>query len=85
MLINSKLFKELNGFDEDYFLINEETDLCYRARKQTDYKIVYFLGAKIVHLKSLVTGKDMLERLRQSYKSKLIFFKKHYSASRMIF
>ncbi len=81
-LLILNFLKRLNGFDEDYFLIAEETDLCYRIRKKTDYKIVYYLGAKIVHIKSLVTGKNTLGRLKQSYISKLIFFNKHYLARR---
>src|SRR3989344_551923 len=27
-----EIFEKLNGFDDDYFLLYEETDLCWRAR-----------------------------------------------------
>jgi GT2 family glycosyltransferase len=84
MFINSKLFKELNGFDKDYFLFTEEADLCYRAWKNTKYKVIYYFDSKIVHIKSLITGKNMPERLRYNYESKLKFFKKHYSVLRIL-
>ncbi len=83
MFVKSSLFKELNGFDEDYFLFTEEVDLCYRTWEKTKYKVVYSFAQKIVHIKSLVTGKNMPERLKLGYESKLKFFKKHYSIYRV--
>ena len=79
MLIKAELYKELKGFDEDYFLFTEEVDLCYRAKKNSRFKVIYYLNEKIVHMKSLVTGKDMPLRMKLGYESKLKFFKKHYS------
>jgi hypothetical protein len=83
MLIKTCLFKELKGFDEDFFLFTEEVDLCYRTRKKTGYKVAYYLNEKIVHMKSLITGKDMPLRMKLGYESKLKFFKKHYSSLRL--
>jgi len=83
MMINTQLYKELNGFDEDYFLFSEEMDLCYRTWKNTRYKVVYYLNEKIVHIKSLITGNNLPLRMKLGYDSKLKFFKKHYSAPKI--
>ncbi len=83
MMINSQLYKELNGFDEDYFLFAEEMDLCYRTWKNTRYKVVYYLNENIVHMKSLITGNNMPLRTKLGYESKLKFFKKHYPTPKM--
>ncbi len=83
MLIKADLYRELKGFDEDYFLFTEEVDLCYRTKKHTGYKVIYYLKEKIVHEKSLVTGKDMPLRMKLGYESKLKFFRKHYSSLRL--
>ncbi len=49
MFIKSDVFKELNGFDEDYFAHQEEVDLCWRA-KNHGHKILYVGTSKIYHL-----------------------------------
>ena len=79
MFIRREVFEEVNGFDEDYFLLTEEVDLCYNIKQKAKYRIVYWQGTMIVHLKSQITGKDVSARFKQEYISKLRFFKKHYS------
>jgi GT2 family glycosyltransferase len=49
LFIKSTVFKELNGFDEDYFAHQEEVDLCWRAQNK-GYKIVYVGTAMVYHL-----------------------------------
>lgn len=34
MFINKQVYEKINGFDEDFFLYGEETDLCLRCRQQ---------------------------------------------------
>ncbi len=82
MLINSKLYENLKGFDEGYFLFDEDADICYRTWNDTEYKVIYAFSEKIVHLKSQVTGKDMPRRLKLGYESRLKFIQKNYSFSK---
>lgn len=49
MFIKSQVFKDLNGFDEDYFAHQEEVDLCWRA-KNKGHQIYYIGGSKVYHL-----------------------------------
>jgi len=49
LFIKSAVFKELNGFDEDYFAHQEEVDLCWRAHNH-GYKILYVGTSKVFHL-----------------------------------
>ncbi len=39
MLFRAKIFRELNGFDEDYFMYCEDLDICYRAKK--NHKVIF--------------------------------------------
>lgn len=61
MLMDSQLLKQLNGFDERYFMYLEDVDLCRRALSLTD--ILFYPDATIIH----VFGKG-------SYKSLNLFF-----------
>ncbi len=47
--IRKKVFKELKGFDEDFFAHQEEIDLCWRAFNK-NYKIRYCSGSAIYHV-----------------------------------
>ncbi len=49
MFIKSEVYKNLGGFDEDYFAHQEEVDLCWRA-KNAGYKIYYIGASKVYHL-----------------------------------
>lgn len=48
MLISSKLFEKIKGFDERYFLYYEDIDLCRKVKK-AGKKIYYFPQALIKH------------------------------------
>tara|TARA_B100000795_G_scaffold158919_1_gene119419 strand:- start:3122 stop:4120 length:999 start_codon:yes stop_codon:yes gene_type:complete len=47
--VRSKVYHELNGFDEDYFAHQEEIDLCWRA-KNAGLKIKYVGMSTVYHL-----------------------------------
>ncbi|MFS4469062.1 glycosyltransferase family 2 protein [Maribacter sp. 2210JD10-5] len=49
MFVRSTAFKELNGFDADYFAHQEEVDFCWRA-KNHGYKVYYNGTSKVYHL-----------------------------------
>ncbi|MEO0572663.1 MAG: glycosyltransferase family 2 protein [Bacteroidota bacterium] len=49
MFVNSLVFKDLGGFDEDYFAHQEEVDLCWRA-KNTGYAIYYVGASTVFHM-----------------------------------
>ncbi len=47
--IKSNLFRELNGFDEDYFAHQEEIDLCWRVQN-AGFKIKYIPNSIVYHV-----------------------------------
>lgn len=49
MVVRTKLFKALGGFDKDYFAHMEEIDFCWRA-KRAGYKIIACPDSIVYHL-----------------------------------
>lgn len=76
MLMKRKVYLELNGFDEDYFMYGEDVDLSYRLVKQ-GYKNYYFGKSTIIHFKGESTTRNK-EYLKHFYGAMRIFYKKHF-------
>ncbi|WBX77661.1 glycosyltransferase family 2 protein [Tenacibaculum ovolyticum] len=49
LFIRSKVYHQLNGFDEDYFAHQEEIDLCWRAQNE-GFNIKYVGGSTVYHV-----------------------------------
>ncbi|MEX0361222.1 MAG: glycosyltransferase, partial [Allomuricauda sp.] len=49
MFIKSEVFRNLGGFDEDYFAHQEEIDLCWRAKNQ-GHHVLYVGHSHVFHL-----------------------------------
>lgn len=83
-MIRKKLFDEIGGFDEKFFLYFEEFDLCKRI-KDLSYKIFMVPEAKIIHLWAKSTSKIKQEKIEKIFRqSRFYYFKKHYGLFRAI-
>lgn len=77
IFIKSKLFKEINGFDKDYFMFFEELDLCKRVTN-LGMKVIYYPQLKIHHIGSVSGKKDYKLYTIRTYSSKYIYISKHF-------
>jgi GT2 family glycosyltransferase len=77
-LISRKVFNEIKGFDENFFLYYEDYDLSTRLRN-IGKKIFYWADEYIYHKGGGSSQNILAKRLFLSQKSKLLFFKKHFS------
>lgn len=75
------ILKEVNGFDESFFMYGEDVDLSYRIQ-QAGYQNFYFPDTTIIHFKGESTKKGSLNYVRMFYNAMSIFVKKHYGSSR---
>lgn len=79
MMIRASNFQDLGGFDEKFFLYNEDVDLCKRARQKGIHS-AYIPEARIQHSKS-GSAKHNLDRASQEYrKSQVLYYQKHQGA-----
>ena len=80
MIVRRNIFAQLGGFDPQFFLYGEETDLCLRAR-QSGYEIGYVDSVGVRHIGGASEqGKDPYEVWTRRAKGLLQFWRKHYSA-----
>lgn len=79
MMMQASIFQTLGGFDEKFFLYNEDVDLCKRAELKGIHS-AYVAETRIQHTKS-GSAKNNLDRASQEYrKSQLLYYKKHHGA-----
>jgi len=76
MLMSCELFKDINGFDERFFMYNEDADLCYRLKKR-GYKVFYKSDDTVVHLYNKSGKQVNLFRERNVHMALALFFKIH--------
>lgn len=65
-----KILDQVGWFDEDYFFMGEDIDLCWKIR-QAGWKIIYYPKVFIYHLKGASTGKSKLFKPRITPKHKI--------------
>lgn len=82
LMIRKNLFNEVKGFSPQFFMYFEETDLCYRVKKQ-GYLICSCPQAQIIHLEGgsmSVISKDFNYRKSElMYTSRKIFIQNHHN------
>lgn len=78
MFFRKKCFDLVGGFDEDFFLYMEDTEIQFRIR-QAGYKIVCLPAVKIFHFKnSTIQSIDHDIFQYNTHRSKMIYFYKHF-------
>lgn len=77
MLFRARAFKEMNGFDEKFFLYFEDTDICWRLN-QAGWKCLLVPSAKVFHQGNASTqGKLAIWRSYYHTRNRLLFFMKN--------
>lgn len=78
MLIRNEVLERIGLFDENFFLYNEDTDLCERAIR-AGYEILIISESKIYHKVNSSTEKNMsLLPLYYTTRNRLYFAKKNF-------
>lgn len=76
LMIRKDVFEKVGGFDENFFLYFEESDLCKRVRK-AGWRVFFEPEAKVVHFWGASTPRNKeIEKIFR--RSRFYFFKKHY-------
>ena len=81
MLLSRKMIETVGLFDEDFFLVHEELDLCRRARR-ADFQVVAATRARVWHADSAsFGGEDSPLRLFYLRRNWPLHLRKYFSSS----
>ncbi|GFE71331.1 glycosyltransferase [Chroococcus sp. FPU101] len=65
LLVRSEIFKQLNGFSEQFLpAYYEDTDLCFAIR-QLGYKVLYQPQSQLIHYEGITSGTDLNSGVKQ--------------------
>ena len=78
MMFRKKVYDQIGGLDEDYFMYGEDLDYCYRI-KQSGWKIYYTPITKLIHYKGESAKLATFDNFIVFYKAMDIFVQKHFS------
>jgi len=79
MFVPRKVFLEVGGFDEDYFMYGEDIDLCYKIKK-AGYKIYYTPQTTAIHFKGESTKRSNINHVYEFYHAMNVFVEKRYGS-----
>ncbi len=80
ILVRRQALEDAGLFEETYFMYSEEVDLCRRLR-QKGWGVYWTPTAQVIHFGGQSTRQAAAEMFLQLYKSKIVYFRKHYGAS----
>ncbi len=79
MLVRSELIHEVGMMDEDFFMYSEEVDWCYRFHR-AGWKVYFVPDVETIHIWGGSSKAVKTETLLRLYRSRVLFFRKHYGA-----
>lgn len=75
--LRAKVYREIGGFDEQFFMYLEDVDLCKRVH-DAGYRVVYVPDAVVTHVIGASTDRVANRMIRQFHKSMLLYYSKHH-------
>jgi GT2 family glycosyltransferase len=83
LLIRRELWRELGGFDEEFFMYGEDADLCLRAEEAGSHCLVT-PRAEIVHLGG-ASERVRSDKMVSLFRARARLYRKHWSPARARF
>ncbi len=85
MFLRAATIRRIGAFDPRFFLVCEDTDICFRARK-AGFKTCFVPGPGIQHLESYTTGQYRPKSLYCGIRNRAWFIRRYGNAAqRLIF
>jgi N-acetylglucosaminyl-diphospho-decaprenol L-rhamnosyltransferase len=82
LALRTKAVQEVGGFDESYFMYNEELDLCLRFRR-AGWEVHYVPMATVMHLGGASTKKKRAAMAAQYVRSTMLLYENHMPRAKL--
>ena len=79
-MVSKSIFEQSHGFDENYFLFNEDVDLC-RTINKGGKRVIYFPEATVIHQVSTSNSKTTARVIIQRHLGMMHYFKKYHEGN----
>ncbi len=76
LFMRTNLFNLLGGFDENFFMYFEESDLCQRVRDK-GFKVLYTPHASLIHIRGHSVNKTSNKMAVEYRRSQIYYYQKH--------
>lgn len=80
MMLTKKVYENIGGLDETFFMYGEDLDWCFRVQK-AGYKVYYVPTTSIIHYKGESTKRSDIDELKVFYNAMRLFVRKHHAGS----
>ena len=84
LFVRAKHFKEVNGFDNDFFAHQEEIDLCWRLKNKS-YKIMVEPESKVLHIGGATLEKSSPKKTYLNFRNNLYMLFKNLKLNQLLF
>lgn len=78
MMVRAEAWKQLGGFDREYFAHFEEIDFCWRARLE-GWRISYVPRSRVWHVGGGTLPQDSPWKLKLNFRNNLLTLRKNYA------
>lgn len=83
LLIRRAVLEAVGGLDEDFFLYEEDVDLCVRVRR-LGHRVLFDPRAEVVHHLGRSVAKEPAAARLHYHRSHLRYYRKHHGALRVV-
>jgi GT2 family glycosyltransferase len=84
LMIKADLYRQFNGFDEDFFAHMEEIDLCWKIQR-AGYKVFYCGESTVYHLGAGTLDYGSPQKTYLNFRNGLALITKHFSPTEILY
>jgi GT2 family glycosyltransferase len=77
LMISTEIYRKIGGFDENFFLYEEDVDLCKRVH-DIGQRVLYEPSARIVHKRNRSVRTESIRAFQEYRKSQIYYYRKHH-------